>query len=127
MPSVTNGLTQGDFTRLYILYNNVMQDIVPLLGAGGTVSSATLPLSITNGVLSLDTSGLCSSASSPLTLTSGQLTIDLSAYSTTAAMTAAITNALAPYVLTTSLGSCSTTAAMNTAITNPAKAKTPPA
>ena len=86
MDSITNGLTQGDFTRLPILYNGVMQDITPLLGGGGggggRVTGATLPLSITNGVLSLDLSGICTAASSPLTLTNGLLTIDLTSYST---------------------------------------------
>ena len=57
MGSITNGLTQGEFTRLHTLYNGVMQDITPLLGTGGgeggTFTSATLPLSITNGVLPL--------------------------------------------------------------------------
>ena len=93
MDSITNGLTSGDFTRLHILYNGVKQDITPLLGGGGgggTVTGATLPLSITSGVLSLDLSGICTSASAPLTLTNGQITIDLTSYSTTAQMTAAI-------------------------------------
>ena len=35
MERVTNGLTEGSFTFLQILYNNQMQDIVPLLGQGG--------------------------------------------------------------------------------------------
>ena len=71
----TNGLSSADFTRLHILYNGVMQDIVPLLsggGSGGTVTSATSPLAINSGVLSLDLSGICTSASSPLTFTNGQ-------------------------------------------------------
>ena len=64
METITNGLSQGDFTRLHILYNGAMQDIIPLLGGGGggggAVTSATAPLSITNAVLSLNTSGICS-------------------------------------------------------------------
>ena len=81
MNVATTGLSEGDFHRLHLLYNGVMQDIVPLLGGGGsgsgTVSSATLPLSISNGVLS----------------------IDLSAYSTTSA----INTLLANYALASSL------------------------
>ena len=117
----TNGLTSGDFTRLHILYNGVMQDITPLLsgsGSGGIVTSVTSPLSIASGVLSLDLSGICTSASAPLTLTNGQITIDLTSYSTTAQMTAAIAAALAPYVLTTTLANYSTTTQISTAIAN---------
>ena len=98
MDTLTNGLSQGDFTLLNVLHNGSMQNIITLIGSlgGGTVDSATAPLSISGGVLS----------------------IDLSSYSTTAQITSAITTALAPYVLTTTLGGYSTTTAMNTAITN---------
>ncbi len=57
--STTLGLTQGDFHRLAVLYNGNMTDILQLLGQGGgsgTVTSATLPLSIANGVISVDLS-----------------------------------------------------------------------
>ena len=76
----TSGPTSADFTRLHILYNEVMQEIVPLLGSGssGIVTSVTSPLAIHSGVLSLDLSSICTSSSSPLSLTNGQLTIDLS-------------------------------------------------
>ena len=119
--NLLSGISQGSFDKIYIRdANGNMVDILTLLaGAGGTVTSATLPLSINSGALSLDhLSGFCTSASTPLSLTGGQVTIDLTSYSTTSQMNAAITAALAPYVLTTTLGSYSTTAQMNTAITN---------
>ena len=102
--NVTNtGLSEGDFHRLHLLYNGVMQDIVPLLGGGGggggTVTSATSPLSISNGALSLDLSGFATAASSPLNLQNGLLTIDLSQYSSTSQIIAI----LASYVTSTSL------------------------
>ena len=61
--NMLTGLSQGNFDKLYIKNaNGNVVDILTLLGqgggSGGTVSSATLPLSITNGVLSLDLSGL---------------------------------------------------------------------
>ena len=118
--NLLSGISQGSFDKIYVKDSNgVMIDILTLLaGAGGTVASVTLPLSINSGVLSLDISGFCTSASTPLSLTGGQMTIDLTSYSTTTQMNAAIAAALAPYVLTTTLGSKSITAQMNTAITN---------
>ena len=59
MTSTTTGLTSGDFHLLNILYNGSMQDITTLFGGGGggAVSSATLPLSIANGVISVNLAG----------------------------------------------------------------------
>ena len=59
MTSTTTGLTTGDFHRLGVLSNGVMTDILTLIGAGGggAVSSATLPLSISNGVISISLAG----------------------------------------------------------------------
>ena len=59
MESLTNGLSQGDFTLLRVLSNGAMTDILTLIGSSGsgTVTSATLPLSISNGVLSISLSG----------------------------------------------------------------------
>ena len=55
--NMLTGLSQGNFDKLYIKDSNgAVVDILTLLGqggSGGTVSSATLPLSITNGVLSI--------------------------------------------------------------------------
>ena len=101
--NLLSGISQGSFDKIYVKGSNgAMTDILTLLaGAGGTVTSATLPLSINSGTLSLDLSGFCTSASTPLSLTGGQMTIDLTSYSTTAQMNAAIAAALAPYVLTT--------------------------
>ena len=118
--NLLSGISQGSFDKIYVKDSNgAMTDILTLLAsAGSTVASATLPLSVNSGILSLDLSGFCTSASTPLSLTGGQMTIDLTPYSTTAQMNAAIAAALAPYALTTALGSYSTTAQMNTAITN---------
>ena len=118
--NVLTGISQGSFDKVYLrdASGNMVDLLTLLAGAGGTVTSATLPLSINSGALNLDVSGFCTSASSPLSLTGGQMTIDLTSYSTTTQMNATVAAALAPYVLTTTLGSYSTTAQMNTAITN---------
>ena len=53
--SVTNGLTEGDFTALRVLNGESMVDVLTLInagGGGGAVTSATAPLSINAGVLS---------------------------------------------------------------------------
>ena len=78
MDTLTNGLSQGDFTLLNVLHNGSMQNIISLIGSlgGGNVDSANAPLSISGGVLS----------------------IDLSSYSDTVAMNTAIANALVSYV-----------------------------
>ncbi len=51
------GLSTGDFHELKVASNGTMTDILTLIGSGGggggVVSSATLPLSISNGVLSI--------------------------------------------------------------------------
>ena len=99
--STTLGLTQGDFHRLAVLYNGNMTDILQLPGQGGgsgTVTSATLPLSITNGVISVDLSQYSSTAAM-----AAYITTALSFYSNTIAMNTAITNALAAYTDTTGL------------------------
>ena len=83
--NLLSGISQGSFDKICVKDSNgAMTDILTLLaGAGGTVTSATLPLNINSGVLSLDLSGFCTSASTPLSLTGGQMTIDLTSYSTT--------------------------------------------
>ena len=118
--NVLTGISQGSFDKVYLrdASGNMVDLLTLLAGAGGTVTSATPPLTINSGVLSLDLSGFCTSASSPLSLTGGQMTVDLTSYSTTTQMNAAVAAALAPYVLTTTLGSYSTTAQLNAAITN---------
>ena len=83
--NLLGGIAQGSFDKIYVKDSNgAMTDILTLpAGAGGTVTSATLPLSINSGVvLGLDLSGFCTSASAPLSLTSGQMTIDFTSYST---------------------------------------------
>ena len=59
--NLLSGISQGSFDKIYIRdANGNMVDILTLLaGAGGTVTSATLPLSINSGALSLDLSGFC--------------------------------------------------------------------
>ena len=83
METLTNGLSQGDFTLLRVLYNGGMTDILTLIGSlgGGPITSTQLPLSISGGVLS----------------------IDLSSSSNTVAMNTAIANALVSYVTSTAL------------------------
>ena len=90
--NLLSGISQGSFDKIYVKDSNgAMTDILTLLaGAGGTVTSATLPLSINSGVLSLDLSGFCTSANTPLSLTGGQMTIDLTSYSTTTQVNAAV-------------------------------------
>ena len=118
--NLLTGISQGRFHTIYI--NNgsgTYVDILTLMGGGGgsgTVSSATLPLSINSGVLSINTSTFCTAASAPLALLNGQLSIDLSSYNTTTQASAAVMAALAPYVLTTTLGTYSTTTQITTAI-----------
>ena len=82
--NLLSGISQGSFDKIYVKDSNgAMTDILMLVaGAGGTVTSATPPLTINSGVLSLDLSGFCTSASTPLSLTGGQMTIDLTPYST---------------------------------------------
>ena len=84
--NLLRGEDHGDFHSLRFLRNGTHQEINAVLngiggGGGGAVSSATLPLSITNFVLS----------------------IDLSSYSNTVAMNTAISNVLAAYTDTTGL------------------------
>ena len=63
MDTLTNGLSQGDFTLLNVLHNG-MQNIISLIGSlgGGNVDSANAPLSISGGVLSIDLSSYTSTA-----------------------------------------------------------------
>ena len=67
------------------------------------MTSATSPLSISSGVLSLDLSGFATAATAPLNLQNGLLTIDLASHATATAMNTAISNALASYTDTTGL------------------------
>ena len=79
--STLTGLSEGDFHTLRVLSGGVMTDILTLIvsggGGGGAVSSATAPLAINSGVLS----------------------IDLAAYATTSAVNTLMAN----YTLTSSL------------------------
>ena len=84
--NVFTGISSGTFDALSLYRGGAYQDLNVVLnglggGGGGAVSSATLPLSITNGVLS----------------------IDLTAFSDTTAMNTAITTALSNYVTSTAL------------------------
>ncbi len=83
--NLLSGISQGAFDKIYVKDNNgAMKDILTLLaGAGGTVTSAALPLSINSGVLNLHLSRFSTPASTPPSLTRGQMTIDLTSYSTT--------------------------------------------
>ena len=60
MNVITTGLSEGDFHRLAILHNGSMTDIISLigsLGGSGAVNSASTPLSISGGVLSIALTG----------------------------------------------------------------------
>ena len=98
------GISSGTFHNLTLQHAGTYQDLSTLIstlggGGGGTVTSASLPLSITNGVI----------------------TVDLSSYSTTAAIntllanyttTAGINTLLASYVLVSAMVNYSTTVQM---------------
>ena len=88
------GISSGTFNRIALQHSGSYQDLSTLIsslgGGAGVVNSATLPLSILNGVLS----------------------VDLTAYSSTAA----INTILAGYVLATTLANYSTTTVTSTAI-----------
>ncbi len=101
------GLSSGTFHSITLQHAGTYQDLSTLIstlgGGGGTVTSASLPLSITNGVL----------------------TVDLTAYSTTAAIntllanyttTAGLNTLLASYVLVSAMVNYSTTVQMTSAI-----------
>ncbi len=103
------GESHGDFHYLRILRNGTHQDINAILngisggGGGGAVSSAQLPLSIANGVLSIDLTAY-STTSAINTLLAGYVLVTAMAnYSTTTAMNVAITTALTGYVTSTAL------------------------
>ncbi len=80
MNTVTTGLSEGDFHRLAVLHNGDMTDIISLIG-------------------SLSGSGAIQSATAPLAIAAGVLTVDLSSYTTAAA----VNGLLANYRLTASL------------------------
>ena len=67
MEAATTGLTQGDFTLLRVLDTSTgqMTDILTLLSGQGIVTSAALPLSISNGLLSIDLSAYATYATIP--------------------------------------------------------------
>ena len=54
----STGLKEGNYTLLNVLKDGVMTDVTTLVGGGGAVSTASAPLSIAAGDISLDTSGL---------------------------------------------------------------------
>ena len=58
MNVTTPGLSEGDFHRLAVMHNGSMTDIDSLISSlgGGSENSATTPLSIGGGVLSIDLS-----------------------------------------------------------------------
>ena len=63
MNTLTNGLSQGDFTLLNVLHNGNMTNILTLIDSlGGGVDSANTPLTLTGGVLTIDLSGYTNTA-----------------------------------------------------------------
>ncbi len=79
MDTLTNGLSQGDFTTLRVLSGGVMTDVLTLIGSVG-------------GIATLIGAGAAVVTGSGSTRT---ITVDLSAYATTAA----VNTLLANYVL----------------------------
>ena len=74
------GLSEGDFHRLSVLHNNEMTNIISLigsLGGSGAVQSATTPLSISGGVLSVDLSSYITSGAVNALLANYRLTASL--------------------------------------------------
>jgi len=118
--NLLSGISQGSFEKIYVKdANGIMTDILILIAAGGgsgsgAVTSANLPLSINNGVLSLDVSGFATAATSPLNLQNGLLTIDLNQYSTTSQITAILANYVTSTSLTNSLSLYTDTAGLTT-------------
>ena len=81
MDSITNGLTQGDFTLLRVFdpATGQMTDILALIGAaGGTVTSAAAPLAINSGVLSINLAGYIPTSHESYNV--GQANVDFGAY-----------------------------------------------
>jgi hypothetical protein len=89
----STGLTEGDFTLLRVLSGGSMQDILTLIAAGGggggsgTVTSANSPLSIANGVLSIDLSTYTTTSAMNTLLSNYSLTSSLLAQMTTNILT----------------------------------------
>ena len=77
--SVQTGLSEGDFHRLAVLHNNEMTNIISLIGSlgSGAVNSATTPLSISGGVLSVDLSSYITSSAVNTLLANYRLTNQL--------------------------------------------------
>ena len=78
MTTLITGLTEGDFTALRVLSNGVMTDILTLVGSGsGAVTSATTPLQISGGVLSIDLAAYATSSAVSTLLANYRLTSQL--------------------------------------------------
>ena len=78
--SVQTGLSEGDFHRLSVLHNGDMTNIISLigsLGGSGAVQSASTPLSISGGVLSVDLSSYITSSAVNALLAQYRLTASL--------------------------------------------------
>ena len=82
MDTLTNGLSQGDFTLLRVLdpATGQMTNVLALIGAagGGAVTSATAPLSINSGVLSINLVGYIPTSHEAYNV--GQANVNFGAY-----------------------------------------------
>ena len=81
MDALTNGLSQGDFTLLRVLdpATGQMTNVLALIGAaGGAVTSATAPLSINSGVLSINLAGYIPTSHEAYNV--GQANVNFGAY-----------------------------------------------
>ena len=112
MDSITNGLTQGNFTLLQVLdpTTNQLVNVLTLINnATGGVQSAQAPLAINTGVLSIDLSAY-STATDIQTL--------LNNYTDTTALNTLLTNYVLLSTLTSTLANYTDTTALNTLLGN---------
>ena len=100
MPLKLNNSNDGYFTSVFLLNNNTsdwdeVRDLINAQGGGGgVVSSATLPLSISNGVLDIDLTAYSSTS---------QINSLLTNYITNTVLSITLSNALSGYTDTTNL------------------------
>ena len=124
MPLKLNNSNDAYFTSVFLLNNNTsdwdeVRDLINAQGGGGgIVSSATLPLSISNGVLSIDLTAYSSTSqiNSMLTnyITNTALSNTLSGYTDTTGLN----NILANYTDTAGINTLLSNYTDNTGLTN---------
>ena len=121
MDSITNGLTQGNFTLLQVLdpTTNQLVNILTLINsATGGIQTAQAPLALNAGVLSIDLSTYSSTTAIQTLLnnytdTAGLNTI-LAGFTNTTALNTLLTNYVLSTTLTSTLANYTDTAGLNT-------------